>query len=388
MTETRIVKSEGDVINLWFTRRLTVWWRQWRWGIIALLVILVLHTVRFSLGSNLGFLWLEALPPELMIQPQFVYPADAALWLFWERFSFHFHDALVIPAMVIPLTLAASLTWPEELAAVAGEEALVNRKRQWVRVAAWLCFAVMFLVPLGISWLFISGLSLPPLTSELIPVTGIYLCWIVIFLAISEWVSRAAVRGFTGAGITAQVLLVSAMFIVFRLALWLRMRHHWESWLHGQGIGDVPIDWIAFNPIWMVTTLVLLYLVSAGCFKAKKPRELSDEDREILRRFYVRRKLFDDYLKEHGIDRFTCPACGYPTVTEPACFNICDYCDWEDDGQDDPHADEAWGGPNGRISLSEWRLHFGREGEDRPIDDTPEGRALVEEIVRKILADD
>jgi hypothetical protein len=33
-------------------------------------------------------------------------------------------------------------------------------------------------------------------------------------------------------------------------------------------------------------------------------------------------------------------------------------CNWEDDGQDDPHADEIWGGPNQDYSLTEARLNF------------------------------
>ena len=31
---------------------------------------------------------------------------------------------------------------------------------------------------------------------------------------------------------------------------------------------------------------------------------------------------------------------------------------WEDDGQDDPHADKVRGGPNGRLSLAQGRLNF------------------------------
>jgi hypothetical protein len=35
-------------------------------------------------------------------------------------------------------------------------------------------------------------------------------------------------------------------------------------------------------------------------------------------------------------------------------------CGWEDDGQDDPHADEVWGGPNYELSLSQARSNFER----------------------------
>jgi hypothetical protein len=33
-------------------------------------------------------------------------------------------------------------------------------------------------------------------------------------------------------------------------------------------------------------------------------------------------------------------------------------CNWEDDGQNDPHAEERWGGPNGDYTLSEARTNF------------------------------
>ena len=33
-------------------------------------------------------------------------------------------------------------------------------------------------------------------------------------------------------------------------------------------------------------------------------------------------------------------------------------CNWEDDGQDDPNADEVWGGPNSVYSLSKARSNF------------------------------
>ncbi len=87
---------------------------------------------------------------------------------------------------------------------------------------------------------------------------------------------------------------------------------------------------------------------------------------DILER---RRQWFEEYLHpvEHGVTkapqfgvRFTCPCCGYPTLSERGGYDICELCNWEDDGQDDPHADETWGGPNGAYSLSEARLNFKR----------------------------
>ncbi|WP_253907628.1 CPCC family cysteine-rich protein [Bacillus sp. WMMC1349] len=42
--------------------------------------------------------------------------------------------------------------------------------------------------------------------------------------------------------------------------------------------------------------------------------------------------------------REKCPCCGFPTIEERRIFEICELCNWEDDGQDDPNADEVWGG--------------------------------------------
>jgi hypothetical protein len=56
--------------------------------------------------------------------------------------------------------------------------------------------------------------------------------------------------------------------------------------------------------------------------------------------------------------RVSCPCCGYPTLESPANYDICELCNWEDDGQDDESADEVWGGPNSDYSLSEARKNF------------------------------
>lgn len=60
--------------------------------------------------------------------------------------------------------------------------------------------------------------------------------------------------------------------------------------------------------------------------------------------------------------RFTCPCCGYLTLSERTTWEICPVCFWEDDGQDDPRADEVWGGPNGSLSLSQARCNFQQFG--------------------------
>src|SRR3954447_10434483 len=56
--------------------------------------------------------------------------------------------------------------------------------------------------------------------------------------------------------------------------------------------------------------------------------------------------------------RYRCPCCGYPTLAGRGYTEICELCNWEDDGQDDPHADEVWGGPNYLYSLTQARHNF------------------------------
>lgn len=56
--------------------------------------------------------------------------------------------------------------------------------------------------------------------------------------------------------------------------------------------------------------------------------------------------------------RYTCPCCGFPTLHVRNLYDVCTVCFWEDDGQDDPEADEVWGGPNIDYSLSDARRNF------------------------------
>ena len=58
--------------------------------------------------------------------------------------------------------------------------------------------------------------------------------------------------------------------------------------------------------------------------------------------------------------RVRCPCCGYPTLSELAAYEICELCNWEDDGQSEAEADDVWGGPNSDYSLSEARENFKR----------------------------
>ena len=90
------------------------------------------------------------------------------------------------------------------------------------------------------------------------------------------------------------------------------------------------------------------------------PSKLTEIDEQILEAFYERRKLFDTYIKDKCLNLFTCPGCGYPTLSERGNYEICRVCSWEDDYQDDKEADKVWGGPNKNLSLTENRINIGR----------------------------
>lgn len=58
------------------------------------------------------------------------------------------------------------------------------------------------------------------------------------------------------------------------------------------------------------------------------------------------------------LNRVTCPCCGYPTLEGRRNYDICELCDWEDDGQDDEDSSKVFGGPNSEYSLDEARENF------------------------------
>jgi hypothetical protein len=55
---------------------------------------------------------------------------------------------------------------------------------------------------------------------------------------------------------------------------------------------------------------------------------------------------------------YACPCCRNPSLPERGGFEVCPFCFWEDDGQDDADADEVRGGPNGSLSLSQARRNY------------------------------
>jgi len=60
--------------------------------------------------------------------------------------------------------------------------------------------------------------------------------------------------------------------------------------------------------------------------------------------------------------RFACPCCRNHALTERGGFEVCAFCNWEDDGQDDEDADEVRGGPNRGLSLTQARRNYAAHG--------------------------
>lgn len=65
---------------------------------------------------------------------------------------------------------------------------------------------------------------------------------------------------------------------------------------------------------------------------------------------------------EEPVKSYRCPCCGYKTLLGRGNYEICKVCFWEDDGQDEPDADIALGGPNGSLSLRDAQANFKKLG--------------------------
>lgn len=93
------------------------------------------------------------------------------------------------------------------------------------------------------------------------------------------------------------------------------------------------------------------------------------------------------------VELVPCPCCSMPSLGERAGDEICPVCWWQDDGQDDPRADEVWGGPNHGYSLSEARRNFRdhghmyRKGAGIDVVERPsEARRALLSYVRDVMA--
>lgn len=67
------------------------------------------------------------------------------------------------------------------------------------------------------------------------------------------------------------------------------------------------------------------------------------------------------HMPKQEFAAYRCPCCKSLTLHERAGYEICPVCYWEDDGQDDPYADQMRGGPNG-MSLTQGRLNYKKYG--------------------------
>lgn len=72
---------------------------------------------------------------------------------------------------------------------------------------------------------------------------------------------------------------------------------------------------------------------------------------------------------EAGV-KYSCPCCGYPTLSQRGGFEICALCFWEDDGQDEHNAELVLSGPNHDYSLTEARRNWERHQTMYRPDDT------------------
>lgn len=74
---------------------------------------------------------------------------------------------------------------------------------------------------------------------------------------------------------------------------------------------------------------------------------------------FATRRMFFEQNHTHCNERSVCPACGYPTLTRRGRYDCCPMCHWEDDGHDDPYAQDRNGGPNDS-TLNRARENFER----------------------------
>lgn len=52
----------------------------------------------------------------------------------------------------------------------------------------------------------------------------------------------------------------------------------------------------------------------------------------------------------------SCPICGYMTLETRCDHDICSFCFWQDDGQDNPDSDKDYIGPNSVSSITDFRI--------------------------------
>ena len=110
---------------------------------------------------------------------------------------------------------------------------------------------------------------------------------------------------------------------------------------------------------------------------------LTAEEAELLAEFTRRREGFEAALAASNILHHvhTCPACGFPTLSERASYELCVVCLWEDDGEGgDPNRVSL---PNG-APLTRARLHASEML--RRFDQSHALAGTIDDIVRAIRA--
>ncbi|MFW5839618.1 MAG: CPCC family cysteine-rich protein [Planctomycetota bacterium] len=82
----------------------------------------------------------------------------------------------------------------------------------------------------------------------------------------------------------------------------------------------------------------------------------------------ARRQWLEEFLAEHTSNngpsrsrRYTCPCCGFPLLTQRDAGEICELCNWEDDGLDDDSAEQV-SPANAPFTLAQGRTAFRRYG--------------------------
>ena len=247
---------EPDAIDLWFAMQRKVWWKKWWLVLVPLAIIVVWHV--FSFCVQPGLYWVYAYPPGLD-SPSFLSADAHEAFMFWQRLHYFLHDGLIIPAVLVPLTLAGSLVFPNELIAAVGFNHLLMRKRLWIRKAIWWLFSALYFFPMAMAVLFPGFWS-----AEALPFHLIMICWLVIFLAISEVVVFVTSHQLENWMIVLSTITLVTVFVLFRIFLLARAQDFLASPI---GIIDTNIVWLALKPIAiaaLVSLVALVFLVRAN----------------------------------------------------------------------------------------------------------------------------
>ena len=81
----------------------------------------------------------------------------------------------------------------------------------------------------------------------------------------------------------------------------------------------------------------------------------------------------------------SCPSCGYLTLDTRCSWEICIFCFWEDDGQDNQEANKVYGGPNSNYSLTAYRLEaydLMNKLKETKSADNPKEYAIGQELIK------